>query len=1340
MSRSSSHSRNNLPPTASSARIRIASEASLEREHDRDGPGPCSLSLLSARRPSWAPSPYDNPQDRIIAGLASYRDVPTLGIPRKLDESSSPEFNGPNLRQNFQIIMKDLVGDAVGNMSISPVGRDIVLAARRGLFIIDLEAPYEIPRFLPQGGTWDVADVQWNPHRLHAEYIVSTSSEKLLIWNLMMSGKTSIQHILHSHYRAITDINWHTFEPDIVSSVGIDSWLWTWDLREPRKPVLGICAFNAGGTQVKWNRQDPNVLASSHLDEVFIWDRRKGSLPTARIRAHNAKIYGIDWAHTRASDIVTCSLDKSIKVWNVNDATSVETFQPVPLTTIMTHYPVWRARDLPFGRGVLSLPQRGETSLEMWAEGNPLTPAVVFEGHTDVVKEFVWRKGGAYGPEYQLITWSKDRTLRFWPVSSDAMEKVGYRPGFNVENQSQRLFARNKSFRHPPESREKPPTLSAPIGSRSILAEVRAGPPLPRKPPNPVLQPHHGSEARAKGALLLESGASTSHLRNQDLRRSYNQNQQPTPIPGTTMTMTRGNVTGGKLAKMDPVAWLSSVRVGYRREGSSSSRVSSHSGASSQGEHSVAPTCQKRKRSTSKTRDGRDGDGGPQDLQDEITTVLTKPPLKSMSIRLEKHDLTKKRTCTLALHGPWGDSSSLVFVRVSFRFPKGYPNAPHPEGTPEIELERSPLIPLRNRAFMLRKLRTIRERHCPCLEACLRFLLFGDEDDEVTTPVDMGSGTSSEDEGPGQLTHKSRNFTVSLLRNNKNVAEPRTSQGVFSPNGELVCFFRAMPRIVRNEVASPAATSRSPPSSQPIFQSPSLLSDAIRRLGLASVDQRPDFKDTRRMDESDHTLRIMTNLLTFSRQKPRRNSDSQPANEVSSSSVTGLPGRSTTVYIKHPSDISFAQRRVAAAYVFDAPTLGGLCATNARIAREHGQFGHERVFKILQSLFPVHQLTAAQNFFTVAAMHIVEKLHKEFCTYYDVQMLAMLAVVLLKAHASVPIPSVQSPLIQEPVSAISKSEDDYFSLPTLNDPQAAVLSPGWPRLPTVLPAPNIPPVSSLSTSNSSRGSWSSLFNTGSMRQFMSGVHDSISTPVDTLSPRLPMLIPGGLPNPESPRRKTISKEPSSSAATPLSKSWSEPHVIPLSRPSVSLTSSRHSRRPTFSQVMNSKQVTQTKRLIIIDEEPNSMEPTNARLMPHQLECFACHILSYADHLFRWQLMHKRLELLNAVKTSAFVMTPPQSQLDFVFGVQPACKRCGRSQKTDTDTCSYCGIRPGKASCSICRLPVKGLSISCEQCLHICHVMCWRKTQSQVCGSGCGCTCSGRYRYSRGVAVLSALIV
>lgn len=122
-------------------------------------------------------------------------------------------------------------------------------------------------------------------------------------------GKTSIEHILQSHYRAITDINWHPFDPDIVCSTGIDSWIWAWDIRDPSKPAFGslccliriyiVCSLVylqafllsmvfhlvqcprlqssfrlAGGTQVKWNRKDGNILASSHLDEILTWDRR----------------------------------------------------------------------------------------------------------------------------------------------------------------------------------------------------------------------------------------------------------------------------------------------------------------------------------------------------------------------------------------------------------------------------------------------------------------------------------------------------------------------------------------------------------------------------------------------------------------------------------------------------------------------------------------------------------------------------------------------------------------------------------------------------------------------------------------------------------------------------------------------------------------------------------------------------------------------------------------------------------------------------------------------------------------------------------------------------------
>jgi hypothetical protein len=129
MSRSSSNSqtRRNLPPA--SARIRIANDNHIQREHDREGPIPSSLSLLSARRPSWAPPLYDHSQESISSGLASYRDVPTHGFVAQASKRSQPSTSpddGGNFRRSLQIDMKDLVGDAVGSVSVPMLSACVV--------------------------------------------------------------------------------------------------------------------------------------------------------------------------------------------------------------------------------------------------------------------------------------------------------------------------------------------------------------------------------------------------------------------------------------------------------------------------------------------------------------------------------------------------------------------------------------------------------------------------------------------------------------------------------------------------------------------------------------------------------------------------------------------------------------------------------------------------------------------------------------------------------------------------------------------------------------------------------------------------------------------------------------------------------------------------------------------------------------------------------------------------------------------------------------------------------------------------------------------------------------
>jgi WD40 repeat protein len=107
--------------------------------------------------------------------------------------------------------------------------------------------------------------------------ILTTSSQKLLVWDLLSTSPTgSLHRVIDAHFRAITDINWHARDPNILASTGIDGGVRAFDLRVagPDAAVIRLSAWGVAGTQVKWNRQHDHILASSHGNEVHIWDTR----------------------------------------------------------------------------------------------------------------------------------------------------------------------------------------------------------------------------------------------------------------------------------------------------------------------------------------------------------------------------------------------------------------------------------------------------------------------------------------------------------------------------------------------------------------------------------------------------------------------------------------------------------------------------------------------------------------------------------------------------------------------------------------------------------------------------------------------------------------------------------------------------------------------------------------------------------------------------------------------------------------------------------------------------------------------------------------------------------
>lgn len=344
------------------------------------------------------------------------------------------------------------VDGAIGAMSLSPNGRDAVLAGRRGLFIIDLDDPFTTPRWLHHITSWEVADVQWSPHHsAKPSWCISTSNQKALLWDLARPSNNAILNVLHRHTRAITDINFHPLDPEILATCSIDTFVYSWDMRTPRRPVGIWAEWRAGATQVKWNHNNQFQLASSHDHSFYLWDSRKGSLPILRIdNAHEGKINGLDFSGGE-DKILTCSNDKSVKLWDLQSTEA----EIQPSVILKADYPIARARSLPFGKdrccGIMPL-RGGEDSVHVVnyealyenarVSGETVvmdaTPDYSFKGHNGSIKDFLWRTRHAQHEgfeskntwkEFQLVTWSsQDFDLKLWPHDEDLYDAVNYNP------------------------------------------------------------------------------------------------------------------------------------------------------------------------------------------------------------------------------------------------------------------------------------------------------------------------------------------------------------------------------------------------------------------------------------------------------------------------------------------------------------------------------------------------------------------------------------------------------------------------------------------------------------------------------------------------------------------------------------------------------------------------------------------------------------------------------------------------------------------------------------------------------------------------------------------------
>ncbi|KAG6611134.1 Conserved WD40 repeat-containing protein [Phytophthora cinnamomi] len=371
-------------------------------------------------------------------------------------------------------------------LSVDATGAVAVLAGRKGLHLVALDAPFLPPATLHHQTKLEVTVVKCNPHALFKSHVASSSNRNTLIWDIADVGvgsgasasigagqgsssaykhghgggaggaggsgsQTATQPLvatLRAHTRPVSDVAWSPMEPSLLATCSADAKTLLWDMRSPQRPVQTLNAFNTSVIQVEWNRVDATSLATAHDGEVRVWDLRaageKTVAPAVQITAHMQKIYGLDWHPQRMYELLTCSDDKTVKFWDVT--------QPrVCQGTLNTGAPVWRAQYTPFGDGLVTISsQRMDNSIRLWAlshgdgdsggnedagdvsitgtnAGSSVTAELVhsFAGHSDLVRGMAWRVRPQTSV-YQLVSWSKDQELRMWHVDVPQLEACGY--------------------------------------------------------------------------------------------------------------------------------------------------------------------------------------------------------------------------------------------------------------------------------------------------------------------------------------------------------------------------------------------------------------------------------------------------------------------------------------------------------------------------------------------------------------------------------------------------------------------------------------------------------------------------------------------------------------------------------------------------------------------------------------------------------------------------------------------------------------------------------------------------------------------------------------------------
>jgi WD40 repeat protein len=167
--------------------------------------------------------------------------------------------------------------------------------------------------------------------------------------------------------------------------------------------------FNAPGT----------ILASAGQDkQVFLYDGKTGEKKGALAEEHKMGVYSLSW-NAQGTQLLTCSGDKTCKIWDVETQKSISTFTFPNNTDYMQLGCLWQ------GPHLVSLGLNGH--LTYLNPNNPDVPIRVVKGHNKFITSFAYDQN-----RNTVYTGSYDSIITRWNVATGDNDVI---PGTGHSNQ-----------------------------------------------------------------------------------------------------------------------------------------------------------------------------------------------------------------------------------------------------------------------------------------------------------------------------------------------------------------------------------------------------------------------------------------------------------------------------------------------------------------------------------------------------------------------------------------------------------------------------------------------------------------------------------------------------------------------------------------------------------------------------------------------------------------------------------------------------------------------------------------------------------------------------------------